>query len=257
MKVGVAVAALTLGVTMGALGQEATPQAVDPIYTAASPTPEQVKHLQALGADWPQLARYREENARLAPAAAGERRVVFYGDSITDAWGRRGDETKFFPGKPYINRGISGQTTAQMLVRFEQDVVHLKPAVVVILAGTNDLAGNTGLASLEMIEDNFAAMVAIAKANGIRVVLASVLPVTEYPWRPGLHPAEKVKALNAWLKSYARQQGCVYLDYYSAMSNAAGGLDPKLAEDGVHPTPAGYAIMAPLAEKAIAEALAK
>lgn len=257
MKTEMTLAALLMGVAMGASGQEAAPQAVDPIYTAAVPTAEQVKRLQALGADWPQLARYREENARLAPPAAGERRVVFYGDSITDSWGRRGDETKFFPGKPYVNRGISGQTTAQMLVRFEQDVVHLKPAVVVILAGTNDLAGNTGLASLEMIEDNFQAMVAIAKASGIRVVLASVLPATDYPWRRGLQPAAKIKTLNAWMKTYAGQNGCVYLDYHSAMSNAAGGLDPKLAEDGVHPTAAGYAVMAPLAERAIEEALGK
>ncbi len=258
MKIALLVAVLWMGVPMMALGQQAdSPQAVDPIYTAPSLTPEQVKHLQELGADWPQLGRYQQENARLGPPAAGEKRVVFYGDSITDAWGRRGDATQFFPGKPYVNRGISGQTTAQMLVRFEQDVVHLRPAAVVILAGTNDLAGNTGLATMQMIEDNFAAMVAIAKANGIRVVLSSVLPVTDYPWRRGLQPAEKVKALNAWLKSYANAHGCVYLDYYSAMSNAAGGLDPRLAADGVHPTPAGSAVMAPLAQKAVDEALAK
>jgi len=213
--------------------------------------------LQQRGADWPQLGRYREENAKLAPPAPGERRVVFYGDSITDAWGRRGDETKFFPGKPYVNRGISGQTTAQMVVRFRQDVVDLKPAAVLILAGTNDIAGNTGIATLKMIEDNLESMSEIAKQNHIQVILASVLPVSDYPWRRGLHPADKVRELNAWLKSYATAHGAVYLDYYSAMTNADGGLDPALAADGVHPTPKGYAIMAPLAEKAIADSLAR
>jgi lysophospholipase L1-like esterase len=236
------------------------PAAIDPVYTAppASLTPQQVAGMQRLGADWPQLARYRAENEKLGPPAPGEQRVVFYGDSITDAWGRRrGDETKFFPGMPYINRGISGQTTAQMLVRFRQDVVDLKPKVVVILAGTNDIAGNTGLSTLKMIEDNFQSMDEIAKANHIEVILSSVLPVSDYPWRRGLHPADKVRALNAWLKHYAAMHGDIYLDYYSAMTNAEGGLDARLASDGVHPTPAGYAIMAPLAERAIAQALTK
>ena len=238
-------------------GQE--PAAIDPIYTApaASLTPQQIAGMQKLGADWPQLGRYRADNEKLGPPAAGEQRVVFYGDSITDAWGRRGDETKFFPGKPYVNRGISGQTTAQMLVRFRQDVVDLQPKVVLILAGTNDIAGNTGLSTLKMIEDNFESMDEIAKANHIQVILSSVLPVSDYPWRRGLHPADKVRELNAWLKSYAAKRGDVYLDYYAAMTNADGGLDAKLASDGVHPTAAGYAIMAPLAEKAIAKALAK
>jgi lysophospholipase L1-like esterase len=220
-------------------------------------TPAQIAGMQRLGADWPQLGRYRADNEKLGPPAPGEQRVVFYGDSITDAWGRRGDETKFFPGKPYVNRGISGQTTAQMLVRFRQDVVDLHPKVVLILAGTNDIAGNTGLATVKMIEDNFQSMDEIAKANHIKVILASVLPVSDYPWRRGLHPADKVRELNAWLKSYAARRGDVYLDYYAAMTNADGGLDAKLALDGVHPTPAGYAIMAPLAEKAIEQALAK
>jgi lysophospholipase L1-like esterase len=243
----------------GAVSSGQEPAAIDPVYTApaSSLTPQQIAGMQKLGADWPQLGRYRADNEKLGSPAPGEKRVVFYGDSITDAWGRRGDETKFFPGKAYVNRGISGQTTAQMLVRFRQDVVDLKPKVVVILAGTNDLAGNTGLSSLKMIEDNFESMDEIAKANHIKVILASVLPVTDYPWRRGLHPAEKVRELNAWLKSYAAKRGDVYLDYYAAMSNAEGGLDAKLASDGVHPTPAGYAIMAPLAEKAIAQALPK
>lgn len=228
----------------------------DPAYLAepGSLKPEQVAQMQERLLDWPQLARYRDENAALAPAAKGVRRVVFYGDSITEGWGPTGS-TRFFPGKPYVNRGISGQTTAQMLVRFRQDVLDLKPAVVVILAGTNDIAGNTGPASQRMIEDNLHSMVELARANGIGVVLSSVLPVSTYPWRPGSHPADAVRALNAALRDYARQQGLVYLDYHAAMANADGGLDPNLASDGVHPTDAGYAIMAPLAEQAIARAL--
>jgi len=233
------------------------PQWTDRIFTAppASLTPDQVARLQKLGSDYAQLARYRDDNAKLPPPAPGEQRVVFYGDSITDAWGRRGDATKFFPGKPYVNRGISGQTTAQMLVRFQQDVVHLKPAAVVILAGTNDLAGNTGLSTLPMIEDNLTSMAEIAQANGIRVILASLLPASEYPWRTGVHPAAAIRELNAWIKQYCKEHGFTYLDYYAAMANAQGGLDPTLAKDGVHPTAAGYAIMVPLAEKSIAAAL--
>ena len=206
-------------------------------------------------ADWPQLNRYRAENTQLAPPAPGQTRVVFFGDSITDAWGRV-KETTFFPGKPYINRGISGQTTAQMVLRFRQDVIDLHPAAVVILAGTNDIAGNTGLATLRMIEDNFRSMTELAQVNHIRVILASVLPVSDYPWQPGLQPAGKVRTLNAWLRSYAASSGATYLDYYSALANAQGGMDKRLASDGVHPTPAGYAVMAPLAQQAIDLALA-
>jgi len=206
--------------------------------------------------DWPQLGRYRAENAALPLAAAGTQRVVFFGDSITEGWGATGSE-RFFPGKPFVNRGISGQTTAQMLVRFRQDVLALEPAAVVILAGTNDIAGNTGPATQAMVEDNLHSMIELAKAHGIKVILASVLPVSDYPWRPGTQPADKVRQLNAALRDYAEQQGLVYLDYYSAMCNAAGGLDTALAGDGVHPSAAGYALMAPLAEQAIARALAR
>ncbi len=203
--------------------------------------------------DWPNLARYRDENAKLGPPAAGEQRVVFYGNSITEGWAPR--FPVLFPGKPYVGRGISGQTTPQMLVRFRQDVVALKPAVVVILAGTNDIAGNTGPSTVEMIEDNLASMTEIAQANGIRVVLSSVLPVYDYPWKPGLVPAPKIIALNAWMKQFAHSVGAVYLDYHSAMKDARDGLPPELAADGVHPTEAGYRIMAPLAAHAIDEAL--
>jgi len=205
--------------------------------------------------DWAFLQRYRQANADLRPPTAGESRVVFYGNSITEGWAKYFDA--MFAGKPYIGRGISGQTTPQLLVRFRQDVVALAPKVVVILAGTNDIAGNTGPSTLEMIEDNFASMTEIARANGIRVVLSSVLPVYDYPWRTGLEPAPRIIALNAWLKVYAANHDAVYLDYHSAMADARGGLPKSLAEDGVHPNEAGYRIMAPLAEKAIDEALGR
>jgi acyl-CoA thioesterase-1 len=205
--------------------------------------------------DWAFLARYRDANAALGEPKPGEARVVFMGNSITDAWAK--SFPAMFPGKPYVGRGISGQTTPQMLVRFRQDVIDLKPRVVVILAGINDIAGNTGPASQQMIADNFKSMTEIAKANGIAVVLSSVLPAYDFPWRRGIGPAPKVVALNAWIKCYAAQTGAVYLDYYSKMVDARGGLSPEMASDGVHPTEAGYRIMAPLAEAAIQQALKK
>ncbi len=208
---------------------------------------------QAQEQDWPNLARYRQANDSLRPPAPGERRVVFMGNSITDVWARFFPQ--MFPGKPYIGRGISGQTTPQMLVRFRQDVIALKPAVVVILAGTNDIAGNTGPSTLEMIEDNLMSMTELARANGIRVVLSSVLPGFDYRWRPGLEPAPKIVALNKWMKAYAARAGAIYLDYHTAMADERLGLRSELTSDGVHPTEAGYRVMAPLAEKAIAEAL--
>jgi uncharacterized protein (TIGR02246 family) len=207
----------------------------------------------ALENDWPNLAKYRDANAQLPPPAKGENRVVFYGNSITEGWAQF--FPAMFPGKPYIGRGISGQTTPQMLVRFRQDVVALKPKVVVVLAGTNDIAGNTGPSTIEMIEDNLASMTEIAKANGIRVVLSSVLPVYDYAWRPGLEPAPKIIALNKWMKDYAARTGQIYLDYHTPMADARQGMRADLSNDGVHPTDAGYRVMAPLAEKAIAEAL--
>lgn len=205
-------------------------------------------------ADWPQLARYREDNARLGAPAPSEARVVFFGDSITDSWGR--DAGEFFPGKPYVNRGISGQTTPQMLVRFAQDVVALKPRAVVVLAGTNDIAGNTGPATPQMIEDNLAAMAAIARQNGIKLVFASILPAKGYPWRPEVRPVDTIRELNAWLKAYCTREKLTYLDYYRAMAGADGGMRAELSSDGVHPNAAGYAVMAPLAQKAIEQALA-
>ena len=162
------------------------------------------------GDDWADLARYRAENAALPAPRPGEDRVVFFGNSITEAWAPL--FATMFPGKPYIGRGISGQTTPQLLIRFHQDVVGLRPKVVVILAGTNDIAGNTGPSTLEMIEDNLTAMTEIAKQHGIRVVLSSVLPVYDYPWKPGLEPAPKIIALNAWMRRYAADVGETYLD---------------------------------------------
>jgi lysophospholipase L1-like esterase len=214
------------------------PQTVPP----APDTAKQMAHMQSQLADWPQLSRYQADNATL-----------FYGDSITDAWGRQ--RGTFFPGKPYINRGISGQTTPQMLVRFQQDVVHLNPAAVVILAGTNDIAGNTGPSTPQMIEDNFISMVDIAKQSRIKVVIASILPVFTYPWKPAIQPAEEIREVNAWLKDFCTREGLVYLDYYSAMADQKGGMREGLSVDGVHPTDQGYAVMSPLAEAAIAEAL--
>ena len=207
----------------------------------------------ALENDWANLGRYRDENAKLPAPAPRENRVVFYGNSITEGWARH--FPTMFPGKPYIGRGISGQTTPQLLVRFNQDVVALKPKVVVILAGTNDIAGNTGPSTIEMIENNLRSMAEIAKAHGIRVVLSSVLPVYDYVWRPGLEPAPKIIALNAWMKDYAAKNGAIYLDYHSAMSDSRGGMRDGLSSDGVHPTEAGYRVMAPLAAAAIARAL--
>jgi lysophospholipase L1-like esterase len=191
---------------------------------------------------------------KLAPPAAGENRVVFMGDSITEVWKIEGPDGSF-PGKPYINRGISGQTTPQMLVRFRQDVIALQPKVVVILAGINDIAGNTGPMTLEQSEDNLASMAELAAAHHIRVVLCSVLPAFDFPWRPGMVPAPKVLALNAWIKAYAAEKGHVYVDYHAAMKDSRDGLPAALSHDGVHPLLAGYAVMAPLVEAGIAKAL--
>ena len=209
------------------------------------------QHDQQLLTDFGWLARFKEEDVKLGPPAAGENRVVFMGDSITQGW----NLNQSFPGKPYINRGISGQTTPQMVVRFRQDVIALQPKVVVILGGTNDIAGNTGPMTLEQTEDNLSSMADLAHANGIRVVLCSITPAFDFPWDPGLSPAPKIDALNTWLKAYAADHGYVYVDYHSAMKDAQGGLPAALSKDGVHPLPAGYAVMAPLVEAGIEKAL--
>jgi lysophospholipase L1-like esterase len=212
--------------------------------------------------DWPNLARYRDANAALTPPAKDEARVVFMGDSITDMW-IQPQFGGFFPGKPYIDRGISGQTTPQMLIRFRPDVLALQPRVVVILAGTNDIAGNTGPMTLEEIEGNLASMSELAHSKGIHVVLASVLPVYDgghtqegkVLTMTGGRPPEKILGLNSWIKNYAAQNHDIYLDYFSAMVDDHGFLKKELSDDGLHPNKAGYAVMAPLAEKAIATTL--
>jgi acyl-CoA thioesterase I len=210
-----------------------------------------LKHDQGLTVDFGDLNHFKDADAELGAPAAGEARVVFMGDSITEGWNLAG----WFPGKAYVNRGISGETTPQMLVRFRQDVIDLKPRVVVILGGTNDIAGNTGPMTLEQTEDNLESMADLARANGIGVVLCSVLPAFDFPWSPGLEPAPKIAELNEWMKAYAAQKGMAYVDYYTAMKDAQGGLPPKLSKDGVHPLAAGYAVMAPLAEAGIEETL--
>jgi lysophospholipase L1-like esterase len=205
--------------------------------------------------DFGELGRYRDANSRLAPPVAGENRVVFFGDSITDMW----PLAEYFPGKPYINRGIGGQTTPQMLVRFREDVIALSPKGVVILAGTNDIAGNTGPMTLGEIEANYSSFAELAKAHEVHVVFSSVLPVHNYTAESkelfaDRSPA-KILALNKWLKEYCAQNGLVYLDYFSPMVDEKGLLKRNLADDGLHPNKAGYAIMAPLAEVAISNAL--
>jgi lysophospholipase L1-like esterase len=254
--VSMACLALVSGVGYSQSGQAggASPAMVTPVAVPVE-TAKQIAGMEAKLADWPQLGRYKAENAALAPAESGEQRVVFYGDSITDAWGRRPNTGDFFPGKPYVNRGISGQTTPQMVVRFRQDVIDLHPAAVVILAGTNDVAGNTGPMTPEMTEENFESMIDLAKANGIRVIVASITPVADYPWQKGLMPAPKIKALNDWLREYCVNHSVTYVDYYSAMAGEDGGMKPGISFDGVHPNAQGYAIMAPLAQAAIDKTL--
>ncbi|HEY3266948.1 MAG TPA: GDSL-type esterase/lipase family protein [Armatimonadota bacterium] len=203
--------------------------------------------------DWPDLAHYRGANAKLGPPAPDEARVVFIGASMVEQW--LPDFRGHFPGKPWVNRGIGGQTTPQVLVRFRQDVIDLKPRAVVILCGTNDIAGNTGPMSLEDTQNNLASMAELAKANGIEVVLASVTPSTEFPWRTGLRPAETIRTLNRWIQQYAESHEAVYLDYHSTLANAEGGFKAEWTTDGVHANDGGYAAMAPLAEAAIARAL--
>jgi len=212
--------------------------------------------------DWPNLGRYREANMELPPPSPDKPRVVFLGDSITDNWNNPGFGG-FFPGKGYINRGISGQTTPQMLLRFRADVLALKPAVVMLLAGTNDIAGNTGPMTLEATADNIAMMCELARASGVRMVLSSVMPVSDYARdasgaavnRTRQRPPEKIAALNAWLKDYAQREGHVYLDYVTPLSDEKGFLKADLSDDGLHPNAKGYAVIAPLAEQAIAAAL--
>jgi len=237
--------------------QTPTPSPADPcaeVKTRADRAENRLK-------DWPQLARYHDDNTKVASPTKDEERVVFMGDSITDGWDSP-NIGGFFPGKPYINRGISGQTTPQMLIRFRPDVIDLKPKIVVILAGTNDLAGNTGPSTLEAIEGNLTSMAELARANGIRVVLSSVMPVSDYEIRNGQpivqtvrRPPDQIIALNNWIKNYAAKNKLIYLDYFSAMVDAKGFLKDELSNDGLHPNADGYKVMNPLAAAAIQASL--
>src|SRR5262245_30570616 len=241
---------LILSLSIVAVAQDQTP---------ANDSPEAIKQLleraQTRLKDWPNLSRYKEANAKVPTPERSEARVVFMGDSITDGW--KLDE--YFAGKPYINRGISGQTTPQMLIRFRPDVIALKPRAVLILAGTNDIAGNTGPMTLEMIENNYASMAELAKANGIKVIFASVLPIHDYGRTKvsERRAPEQILKLNEWLKSYCKANGNIYLDYFSKMVDDKGMLKVELANDGLHPNAEGYKVMAPLAESAIQQALRK
>jgi lysophospholipase L1-like esterase len=251
----------------GARAQEPTRPATEKTHCDCEelpPVAAKLANADKILLDWPNIARYRDANAALQSPAKDEKRVVFMGDSITDMWVQP-QFGGFFPGKPYVDRGISGQTTPQMLVRFRPDVIALQPKVVVLLAGTNDLAGNTGPMTVAQIEDNLASMVELAHANKIRVVLASVLPVSNYGHDRNGNPLdmrikrqpEKILELNAWLKKFAADRNAVYLDYFSATVDERGLLKADISDDGLHPNAKGYAIMTPLAEQAIQNALKK
>lgn len=243
---------LTLVALFAILGTTAFAQNTTDADAAAK---EKKQREELMKQDWACLKCFEEANTQVTAPKPGEQRVVFMGNSITIGWGKLNPE--FFEGKPYINRGISGQTTPQMLIRFRPDVINLKPKVVVILAGTNDIAGNTGFTPVETIFGNIVSMAELAKANGIKVVLSSVIPAFDYPWRKGLEPVGKIADLNQRLKNYAAKNNCVYLDYYTAMADERKGLKAELTYDGVHPNKTGYLVMGPLAEKAIATALKK
>lgn len=199
--------------------------------------------------DWANLKRFQQENSELLLPKANEHRVIFMGNSITEGW--LSIRPEFFKNKPYVNRGISGQTTPQMLLRFRQDVINLKPSTVVLLAGINDIAENTGPSTIEMIANNIISMAELAKANQIKVIICSVLPANNFPWRKGIKPAEKVRKLNVILQLYSYKNKLEYVDYYSAMVNDSHGLKKELGEDGIHPNKKGYLIMEPILEKAI------
>jgi len=240
--------------TAPSTASQAAPAAPAQAAEAVTQLQTELQNAQKRLQDWPNLARYHDADEKVPPPGPGENRVVFLGDSITDNWGSK--YGKFFPGEPYINRGISGQTTPQMLIRFWPDVVALGPKVVVILAGTNDIAGNTGPTTLEAIEDNLMAMTQLARSSGIRVVLASLLPVSDaIQPQTTRRPPEKIVELNQWIRDFATENGMVYLDYYSALIDDQKMFRKELTFDGLHPNDAGYEVMGPLAEKAIAQAL--
>ena len=247
-----------VSLAVSVLAQQPAPTAAPSIPTTGFAGLDQyrARRIAVFTDDFGQLARYRDANAALAAPAAGENRVVFFGDSITDIW-KLADS---FPGKPYVNRGIGGQTTPQMLVRFRQDVIDLHPKVLVILAGTNDIAGNSGPMRNEDIEANLSSMAELARVHGIRLVFSSVLPVHNYTDRSkdffAQRPTARILQLNDWLKKYCAENQIVYLDYFSVLVDDKGLMKKDLADDGLHPNAAGFKIMAPLAEAAIAKAMA-
>jgi lysophospholipase L1-like esterase len=237
------------------------PYASDPVGIVADPCPvhpdatddpgREMRKLHQVTRDWAQLCRYHRDNAALHGQPVS---VVFMGDSITDAW-IRADPEFFTQGR--VDRGISGQTTPQMLLRFREDVIALKPKAVHIMAGTNDIAGNTGAATMEVVQGNIQSMAELARANGIKVILASIPPAAAFPWSPGKRPAPQIAEMNNWLKRYAAAKGFTYVDYHPVLATAKGAMKPGLASDGVHPTPAGYAAMRPVALAAIRRMLPK
>src|ERR1035437_4345986 len=254
LKLVIALLLFTFSVGSIAIAQEVKPTDSTEIKKAIEKQIQEKKAYEDwLKMDWPNLKRFRTDNKKTGLPSTDEKRVVFMGNSITEGW--ISNRPEFFKNHPYINRGINGQTTPQMLVRFRADVVNLKPKVVVILAGTNDIAGNTGPSTIEMIEDNLASMADLAKANGIKVIMCSILPAYDYPWKRGLKPYEKIIVVNKWMKDFATTHGLIYLDFYSSLVDDRSGMKPEYANDGVHPTNLGYGVMEPLVEKAIAQAL--
>jgi lysophospholipase L1-like esterase len=247
---------LVVFLAVSALAQQPAPPSI-PSTGFAGLDQYRASRIAVFTDDYGQLARYRDADAALKPSAPGENRVVFFGDSITDIW----HLDQYFPGKPYVNRGIGGQTTPQMLVRFRQDVINLQPKVVIVLAGTNDIAGNTGPMRLEDIEADYASLAELARAHNIKVIYSSILPVHNYTPKSqdffAQRSPEKILALNKWLKNYcgAEPSPCTYLDYFRAMVDDTGLMKKDLADDGLHPNAAGYKIMAPMAEAAIEKAL--
>jgi lysophospholipase L1-like esterase len=249
------VVACALLPVVAAAGFSGSPRPPASGQTPAPSAEQQAAAYKHLLSDWAGLTRYGSEDSELPPPAPGEQRVVFLGDQITELWGKGG--ARFFPGKPYLNRGVAGQTTAQMLVRFRQDVIALKPKVVIILGGTNDLTGVLGPGTEGTVSDNIASMTELAKANGIRVVLASITPVCDcFKDQTAVRPQGKIVSLNGWIRAYAERSASMYLDYYSALAEGRDFRQP-LTSDGLLPNDAGYDVMAALAEQAIAQALAK
>ena len=245
---------LAVALSLAAFAQQSTPPTI-PTTGFAGLDQYRANRIAVFTDDYGQLKRYRDANAALKPPAPGENRVVFFGDSITDIW----HLDQYFPGKAYVNRGIGGQTTPQMLVRFRQDVINLHPKVVVILAGTNDIAGNTGPMRSEDIEANFVSLAELARANGIKVVYSSILPVHNYTEKSkdffAQRPGSRILELNKWLKDYCASAGILYVDYFPPMVDDKGLLKRDLADDGLHPNDAGYKIMVPLVETAIEKTL--